>query len=206
MTLRLTFGVLGLSCVCLWGASISSEDLTIVVAQTSASESLPTAVLQRQQYQTQGVLFETPPGFSALQPLGGQTVGVTFPAAAAGARQVTVRLMEIQPDQLGLSSLSPREFSEYVRYRFFGLTSTPQSSQTRRFLGQAVTGEVLMQPQRGSVSYLELYLIPLSRQRQLAIAFEADAELPVAILEQTIQTVAESLREDPKAKRRRKRE
>jgi hypothetical protein len=54
-----------------------------------------------------------------------------------------------------------------------------------------------MQPKNGGMSYLEFYLVPLTQERQLAIAFEADAELPVAILEQTIQTVCATLREDP---------
>jgi hypothetical protein len=66
-------------------------------------------------------------------------------------------------------------------------------------------GEVLMQPQSGSMSYLELYLVPLSQTRQLAIAFEADTELPVQLLERTIKTMESSLREDPKAKRKKKR-
>jgi hypothetical protein len=71
-------------------------------------------------------------------------------------------------------------------------------------LGQSVTGDVLMQSNsNGGMSYIEFYLVPLSAQRQLAIAFETDTELPVSVLEQTIQTVTESLRELPGKKRRR---
>ncbi|HEY9824284.1 MAG TPA: hypothetical protein V6D19_02480, partial [Stenomitos sp.] len=44
------------------------------------SQSLP---LQRQTYRNQGVIFETPPGFSDLQSLGGDTFGVVFPSGAS---------------------------------------------------------------------------------------------------------------------------
>lgn len=156
------------------------------------------AFTNQQQYKTQGMIFETPPGFSPLQPLGGKTVGVVFPAAAtAQTRHVSVRLLEIQPSALGISALGPRELSEYMRFSFWGLTTTPQSRQTRQFMGQNVMGDVLIQPKNGGMSYLEFYLVPLPQERQLAIAFEADTELPVAILEQTIQTVSATLREDP---------
>ena len=172
---------------------------TVVISQNEVTPSAPSPALatQRQQYKTQGMIFETPPGFSPLQPLGGKTMGVIFPTAAAQTRHVSVRLLEIQPSALGLSALSPRELSEYVRFSFWGLTTTPQSRQTRRLMGQNVTGDVLMQPKNGGMSYLEFYLVPLTQERQLAIAFEADTELPVAILEQTIQTVCATLREDP---------
>jgi hypothetical protein len=173
---------------------------TVMISQRVPNPSEPSPILanQRQQYQTQGVIFETPQGFSPLQPLGGKTVGVLFPAAAtAQMRHVSVRLLEIQPSTLGISTLGSRELSEYVRFSFWGLTTPPQSRQTRRLIGQNVTGEVLMQPKNGGMSYLEFYLVPLTQERQLAIAFETDTELPVAILEQTIQTVCATLREDP---------
>jgi hypothetical protein len=174
----------------------------IAVSQRDAPSPAPASPLARQRYQTQGVIFETPPGFSPLQPLGGQTVGVIFPAAAAQSRHVAIRLLEIQPSALGISGLGPRELSEYVRFNFWGITTNPQSHQTRRFMGQPITGDVLMQPSSAGMSYQEFYLVPLSMDRQLAIAFEADTELPVAILEQTIQTVSASLREDPTLKKK----
>ncbi|WP_404784623.1 hypothetical protein [Altericista sp. CCNU0014] len=166
---------------------------------------LPAPTPQRQLYQTQGVMFETPPGFSPLQPLGGKTVGVLYPAAAARSRHVSIRLLEIQPSALGIASLGARELSEYVRFSFWGITANPQYHQTRRFMGQSVTGDVLIRPNNAGMSYLEFYLVPLSADRQLAIAFEADTELPVALLEQAIQTVSASLREDPTLKKKRQR-
>jgi hypothetical protein len=165
-------------------------------SQPTALEVFP-STLQRQQYTTQGVIFETPPGFSPLKPMGRQTVGVIFPAAAAQSQHVSVRLLEIQPTTLGISALGPRELATYVRFNVLGITTTPRDHQTRQFLGQTVTGDVLMQTKNGSMSYLEFYLVPMSLDRQLAIAFETDTELPVAVLEQTIQTVCASLREDP---------
>lgn len=207
MSIRITDCTLRLSCVGLVGIACLTPTLA-TLAQNQGAPQLPSTTLsgtvQRQQHRTQGVIFETPSGFSEVKSLGGNTVGVTYPAAG-GARRVAVRLLELDPDVLGMTSLGPREFSEYVRYRFFGITTRPQSYQTRQFLGQPVMGEVLMQPQSGSMSYLELYLVPLSQTRQLAIAFEADTELPVQLLERTIKTMESSLREDPKAKRKKKR-
>ncbi len=157
-----------------------------------------------QQYQAAGVSFTAPAGFSALQPLGGETVGIIYPAAAAQSRHVSVRLADLSPTQQGIASLSPADLSEYARFNFFGITNRPQQKQTRRFLGQSVTGDVLMQSNsNGGMSYIEFYLVPLSAQRQLAIAFETDTELPVSVLEQTIQTITESLRELPGKKKRR---
>lgn len=185
----------------LGGSLLLSQANASPISQNEGKPSAPSSPIpatQRQQYQTQGMIFETPPGFSPLQPLGGKTVGVVFPAAAtAQMRHVSVRLLEIQPSALGISALGPRELSEYVRFSFWGLTTTPQSHQIRRLMGQDITGDVLMQPKNGGMSYLEFYLVPLTQERQLAIAFEADTELPVAILEQTIQTVCATLREDP---------
>ncbi len=160
------------------------------------ADSLPAQVSQRNQYQTQGVIFEAPPGFSDLKPLGGKTVGIVLPSASP-ARPVSVRLAELKPDNLGMTSLEPREFAEYARYSFFGITSTPKQHKTRRFLGQDVTGDVLMQSNNGSTTYLEFYVVPLTLNRQLAIAFETDAELPIYLLEKTIQTVTKSMREIP---------
>jgi hypothetical protein len=157
-----------------------------------------------QQYQTAGVTFTAPAGFSPLQPLGGETVGIIYPAAAAQSRHVSVRLADLDPAKQGIASLTPSDLSQYARFNFFGITNQPQQKQTRRFLGQAVAGDVLMQSNsNGGMSYIEFYIVPLSAQRQLAIAFETDTELPVSVLEQTIQTVTESLRELPSKKKRR---
>jgi hypothetical protein len=169
-------------------------------AAPATAETAPAQVSQQTQYQTQGVIFEAPPGFSDLKPLGGKTVGIVLPSGQA--RPVSVRLAELKPDSIGMATLEPREFAEYARYSFFGITSTPKQHKTRRFLGQEVTGDVLVQSNNGSTTYLEFYVVPLTLGRQLAIAFEADTELPVYLLEKTIQTVAKSMREiPPKAKR-----
>jgi hypothetical protein len=157
-----------------------------------------------QQYQTAGVIFTAPAGFSPLQPLGGETVGIIYPAAAAQSRHVSVRLADLDPAKQGIASLTPSDLSQYARFNFFGITNQPQQKQTRQFFGQPVAGDVLMQSNaNGGMSYIEFYLVPLSAQRQLAIAFETDTELPVSVLEQTIQTVTESLRELPSKRKRR---
>jgi hypothetical protein len=169
-------------------------------AAAAIADSAPAQVSQRTQYQTQGVIFEAPPGFSDLKPLGGKTVGIVLPSGQA--RPVSVRLAELKPDNLGMTSLEPREFAEYARYSFFGITATPNQHKTRRFLGQDVTGDVLMQSNNGSTTYLEFYMVPLTLNRQLAIAFETDAELPIYLLEKTIQTVTKSMREIPPKQKR----
>jgi hypothetical protein len=174
-------------------------------AQTELTETKPAQIeaVGPQQHQAAGVSFTAPVGFSALQPLGGETVGVLFPAAAAQARHVSVRLADLSPGQMGVAALPPADLAEYARFNFFGITSPPQHSQTRSFLGQVVTGTVLVQPnQNGGTSYIEFYLVPLSNQRQLAIAFETDTELPIMLFEQTVQTVTESMRELPSKKKR----
>jgi hypothetical protein len=200
--------LVGLSCIMLQPAIArpsSSQGMPLrppIVPTVPAQP--PQAPSGPQQYQAAGVSFTAPAGFSALQPLGGETVGIIYPAAAAQSRHVSVRLADLSPTQRGIASLSPADLSEYARFNFFGITNRPQQKQTRRFLGQSVTGDVLMQSNaNGGMSYIEFYLVPLSAQRQLAIAFETDTELPVSVLEQTIQTVTESLRELPGKKRRR---
>lgn len=132
-------------------------------------------------------------------------MGVIFPAAAAQTRHISIRLLEINPSDLGISALGPRELAEYVRFNILGITTTPHFHQTRQFIGQAVTGDVLMQSKNSGMSYLEFYLVPMTLDRQLAIAFEADTELPVGLLEQTITTVSASLREDLTLNKKKKR-
>jgi hypothetical protein len=194
-----------MSCLKPWinpiAALVLATNAHFFSATPAIADSAPAQVSQRNQYQTQGVIFETPPGFSDLKPLGGKTVGIVLPSASP-ARPVSVRLAELTPGNLGMTSLEPREFAEYARYSFFGITSTPKQHKTRRFLGQDVTGDVLMQSNNGSTTYLEFYVVPLTLNRQLAIAFEADAELPVSLLEKTIQTVTESMREIPPKQKR----
>ena len=177
-------------------ALVLAENAHFFYAMAAIADSAPAQVSQRNQYQTQGVIFEAPPGFSDLKPLGGKTVGIVLPSASPGS-PVSVRLAELKPDNIGMATLEPREFAEYARYSFFGITSTPKQHKTRRFLGQDVTGDVLVQSHNGSTTYLEFYVVPLTLNRQLAIAFETDAELPVSLLETTIQTVTQSMREIP---------
>jgi hypothetical protein len=199
---------LSMSCLKLWMNPIAALVLVanahLLCMASAIADSSPAQVphpqISRTQYQTQGVIFEAPPGFSDLKPLGGKTVGIVLPSGQA--RPVSVRLAELKPDTLGMATLEPREFAEYARYSFFGITATPKQHKIRRFLGQDVTGDVLIQSNNGSATYLEFYVVPLTLGRQLAIAFETDTELPVYLLEKTIQTVAKSMREiPPKAKR-----
>lgn len=200
MSSRVSCGVFAL----LAGLIVLPVDLIRATPATSMqllSQALP---LQRPTYRTQGIIFETLPGFSDLQSLGGDTVGVVFPLGASPAHRVTVRMIVLDPNDLGVVRLGDRELAQYVRYRYFGLTDTATSPKVRRFMAQDVTGETLVQRQNGGLVYLEFYVVPLPQDRQLAIAFAADSELPVALLEQTIQSVATSLRPDPTFKYKRR--
>jgi hypothetical protein len=205
-------GLVGLACTMLQPAiarppSRNGIPLRPPVVPTAVPANIPAQAqpsASPQQYQTAGVVFTAPAGFSPLQPLGGETVGIIYPAAAAQSRHVSVRLADLDPAKQGMASLAPSDLSQYTRFNFFGITNQPQQKQTRRFFGQPVAGDVLMQSNpNGGTSYIEFYLVPLSAQRQLAIAFETDTELPISVLEQTIQTVTGSLRELPSKRKRR---
>jgi hypothetical protein len=178
-------------------------NLPLLGVQSVRADNKSAQISQPNLYQTQGVIFESPPGFSALKPLGGNTMGIVLPSTTQ-AKPISVRLAELQPDTLGMDSLKPHEFAEYARFTFFGITTAPTQHITRRFLGQNIAGDVLFQTNNGRTTYIEFYVVPLTLNRQLAIAFEADTELPVELLEQTIQTVSASLREDPTLKTKKK--
>lgn len=146
---------------------------------------------------TPAVRFETPAGFSELQPLGRGTLGVVYPAAAlADHSQFVIRLAVLEGSS-AFSFLDAQELLSYVKYSFLGLNAPSQGWQRRQVWGQVIQGEILMQPSHRGMFTTELYVVPLSSGRQLILAFEADTQLPLRQVETVITTVITTLVEVP---------
>lgn len=168
-----------------------------------AKEAVPsfTQVGEAQVYTAGGFIFETPLGFSDLKPIGEEGIGVLYPATAAkGSQQLLITLVELSADQLELLRMDDAQLLSYIRYLHFGINAPTRQYQQRRFQDQTLTGEV--QITRNN-HIMELYLVPLSDGSKLVVAFESDPELPLMLVENTIQSVSRSLREDPKTFKKR---
>ena len=157
-----------------------------------------------QVYAGGGFIFETPVGFSDLKPIGDAGFGVLYPATAAkGSQRLLITLVDLRVEDLVLLRMDEEQLFSYVKYLHFGLSGSAYQYQQRQFMGQALRGQVQV---KSNQHIVELYLVPLSDGSKLAVAFEIDPELPLMLVENTITAVTRSLREDPKAfKKRRKR-
>ncbi|MEO0373517.1 MAG: hypothetical protein AAF329_02595 [Cyanobacteria bacterium P01_A01_bin.17] len=146
----------------------------------------------RQVHQARGIIFETPTGFSEVQALKNETVGVV-----SDDRRITVRVLPLTPDTLSFLNMEDAELMNYVKYVFLGINSPSTNYPQRRFFERPVTGELQIQRNQSGFITTEIYLVPLAAGHKVAIAFEADDQLPISEVEETINTVAQSLREDP---------
>ncbi|WP_158535226.1 hypothetical protein [Acaryochloris thomasi] len=146
----------------------------------------------RQVHQARGLIFETPTGFSEVQALKNDTVGVV-----SDDRRITVRVLPLTPDTLSFLNMEDAELINYVKYFFLGINSPSTNYPQRRFFERPVTGELQIQRNQSGFITTEIYLVPLAAGHKVAIAFEADDQLPISEVEETINTVAQSLREDP---------
>lgn len=146
----------------------------------------------RQVHQARGLIFETPTGFSEVQALKNDTVGVV-----SDDQRITVRLMPLTPDTLSFLNMEDAELINYVKYFFLGINAPSSNYPQRRFFGRTVTGELQLQRNQRGFTTTEIYLVPLAAGHKVAIAFEADDQLPISNVEEAINTVAQSLREDP---------
>lgn len=146
----------------------------------------------RKAHQAGGLMFETPANFSEVQPLRNNTVGVI-----SDDQRMKVRMMPLEPETLSFLNMEDDELMDYVKYFFLGINTPSNQYTQRRFLNRSVTGELQTQRHRQGFTTTELYLVPLSAGHKVAIAFEADHQLPLMKVEETINTVAQSLREDP---------
>ncbi len=143
------------------------------------------------------VRFETPTGFSSLQPLGRETLGVIYPASSStGVPQFVIRLAVLD-SEFTFSDINGQEAMGLIKHRFLGISTPAQTYQQRQFLGQTIQGEVQMQRTYQGVVATEIYVVPLSVGRKLMIAFEADTQMPLMQVENIINTVASTLEEVP---------
>ena len=162
-----------------------------------------TQVGAMQVYKAGGYIFETPIGFSDLRQIGDQGIGVLYPATAGkGSQRLLITLVELHAEQLELLRMDEPQLLSYVRYLHFGINAPVRQYQQRRFRDQTLTGTVQMTQDN---NIMELYLLPLSDGSKLVVAFEIDPELPLMQVEETIKSVTQSLREDPKEFKKRRR-
>jgi hypothetical protein len=156
----------------------------------------------RLQYSTPDITFEAPTGFSKLQSGGSQTAKIVYNQAIDNqVRKAEVRFIVVDTQTIGLEG---PEWPNYVRFRHFGINGQPAQRKTRLFMGQTVVGDVFYMPSPEGTAYLEFYLVPLENNRQLAIAFQTDLNLPLQVFEETVKSISTSLKEVPQKKKKRK--
>ncbi len=146
----------------------------------------------RQTHQAAGLIFQTPTGFSEVQVLRNNTVGVV-----SEDQRLTIKMMPLAPETLAFLNMEGAELMNYVKYFFLGINSPSSNYPQRRFFNRSVTGELQIKRNNRGFAMTEIYLVPLSAGHKVAIAFEADDLLPIMQVEETINTVAKSLQEDP---------
>lgn len=160
--------------------------------QGQAGSSEMTRSEDRQIHHARGLIFETPTGFSEVQALKNDTVGVV-----SNDQRITVRMLPLPPDTLSFLNMEDAQLINYVKYAFLGINAPSNNYPQRRFFEQTVTGELQIQRNQRGLITTEVYLVPLAAGHKVAIAFEADDQLPISQVEEAIDTVAQSLREDP---------
>ncbi|MGB7414447.1 MAG: hypothetical protein WA902_09590, partial [Thermosynechococcaceae cyanobacterium] len=89
------------------------------------------------------------------------------------------------------------ELMNYVKYFFLGINSPSSNYPQRSFFNRSVTGELQIKRNNRGFALTEVYLVPLSAGHKVAIALEADDQLPIVEVEEAFNTVAQTLREDP---------
>jgi hypothetical protein len=182
--------------VLLCGLWVTAGGMSVVAQPLQEPEPPEPAVLvrpeNRQIHKAGGLIFETPAGFSEVQTLKNDTVGVV-----SDNQRITVRMMPLAPDTLSFLNMEDAELMNYVKYFFLGINAPSTNYPQRHFLDRPVTGELQIQRHQAGFTTTEIYLVSLSAGYKVAIAFEADDQLPIMQVEETINTVAQSLQEDP---------
>ncbi|MCM1981296.1 hypothetical protein [Lyngbya confervoides] len=178
---------------------------TAAIAASALVASLSLPMLVRAEptvtHEALGVTFESPSGFSEVQALARDTVGIVYPSDLDP--QMVIRFAEIERDPESWVQMSPQEMMGYAKYLFTGNNAPAQEYSQREFFGAPLTGEAQTQRTRNGYRYTELYLVPLAQSdRTLAIAFESDTRLPLQTVETAIKTVTQSLREQQKPRQK----
>lgn len=157
-----------------------------------------------QTHQIESVIFETPPGFSGIQSLGSDSVGVLYPAKASkGNQQLSVAMVMLEPRSLSFLNMDDDELRGYIKYLYLGNQDPNRTYQQREFFQTPITGETHLKRTNRGYSVNEIYLVPLQAGYKVAIFFEADSETPLVEVDNMIKTITKSLREDPKVVKKR---
>jgi hypothetical protein len=182
--------------VLLCGLWMTAGEMSVAAEPLPEPELSEPAALARPQnrqiHKAAGLIFETPAGFSEVQALKNDTVGVV-----SDNQRITVRLMPLAPDTLSFLNMEDAELMNYVKYFILGINAPSTNYPQRQFFDRPLTGELQLQRHQAGFTTTEIYLVPLSAGHKVAIAFEADDQLPIMQVEETINTVAQSLQEDP---------
>jgi hypothetical protein len=189
--------------LCLLGTSTAIAEPNQDPAPTQAAPEQPTEQLgaepsaavtgNRKQHLVAGLSFETPTDFSEVQTLKNDTVGVV-----SDDQRITIRILPLDPKTLSFLNMEDPELINYVKYFFLGINSPSSHYPQRRFLSRSVTGELQVKRNTRGLALTEIYVVPLSAGHKVAIALEADDQLPIMRVEETFNAVTQSLREDPK--------
>ncbi|MGF1602062.1 MAG: hypothetical protein ACFCU8_08570 [Thermosynechococcaceae cyanobacterium] len=197
LTLQLLLGLLGTSAAIAKPAPI--PETQAVQGQPPEQQSTPedsaaaaAATSNNKHHQAAGLLFETPMNFSEVQTLKNDTVGVV-----SEDQRITIRLFPLAPETLSFLNMEDSELINYVKYFFLGINSPSSNAPQRRFFNRSVTGELQIKRNNRGFALTEVYLVPLSAGYKVAIALEADDQLPIMEVEEAFNTLAQSLREDP---------
>lgn len=178
----------------------------------SLAEEAPTADTQvksqpnRLTHFANGLIFETPKGFSEVKSLGNDTVGVV---AQKGNRKLKIRMASLAADWLELLNMEDEELLGYLKTTYLGINAPAREYHQRRFLGQMLAGELQYKRTNRGYNIVEIYLVPLSDGSKVMLALEADTYLPIPQVENAFRTVSRTMREDPeflkKLKKKKKR-
>lgn len=178
----------------LGGDSSQAEPVAVVGEQTETNQT----------HQIYSVIFETPTGFSEAQSLGSESVGVLFPAEASkGSQQFSVSMLTLEPRFISFLNMEEDELRGYIKYLYLGNQDPSKTYHRRTFFETEITGETQLRRTNRGYSVNEIYLVPLQAGYKVAIFFEADSQMPLMEVERMIDTVTQSLREDPKIVKKR---
>jgi hypothetical protein len=187
---------------------VATPTLAPVMAETKpdpkAEATVPVDPNAPLNHEAVGVSFTTPPGFSKVKTLEKGLTGVVYPETKGSRPQLVVRLAEMNNVMGDWVRLNEQEMMSYARFLFLGNNNPGREFNQRTFMGKPLMGEVRTQPSNYGFRYVEIYLLPLSEDRTVAIAFEADTQLPLQQVEDTINTVADSIKELPTDQKKKK--
>lgn len=168
--------------------------LASLAEDTPATETQTKRQTKRQTHFANGLIFETPIGFSEVKSLGNDTVGVE---AQKGSRKLKIRMATLAADWLELLNMEDEELLGYVKTTYLGINAPAREYHQRRFLGQTLIGELQYKRTNRGYNIVEIYLVPLSDGSKVMLALEADTYLPLPHVEYAFRTVSRTMREDP---------